>query len=88
MGPDAIALQNTAAAHGDKKQQLDDKPDIEYAEQGGTDIPAVVDIHGDVIKADWHAIRAKANDAEEYEHSLGIWQSMKTYKKVRLLLSP
>jgi hypothetical protein len=37
-----------------------------------TDLPAVVDIYGDVIKADWHAIRIKANEAEEYEHSLGL----------------
>lgn len=48
-------------------------PDIEFAEQGSetalpTDLPAVVDIYGDVIKTDWHAIRIKANEAEEYEH--------------------
>ena len=49
---------------------------------GEADPPAVVDIHGNVIKADWHVIRAKANEAEVYEHSLGLWQAMKAYKKV------
>ncbi|KAH8807102.1 MFS maltose permease MalP [Xylogone sp. PMI_703] len=60
--------------------------EIEHAERGGeialeTDLPAIVDIHGNVIKADWHAIRIKANEAEAYEHSLGLWEAMKLYKK-------
>ncbi len=70
-----------------ENQETEKHADIERAEQGGvvalpSDLPAVIDIHGDVIKADWHEIRAKANEAEEYEHSLGIWQAIKTYKKV------
>lgn len=61
--------------------------DIEYAEHGGgaalaSDVLAVVDIHGDVIKADWDTIRAKEIEAKEYDHALGLWQAVKTYKKV------
>lgn len=82
MSPaDAIAPQDPSVIESEKKEkeQFDEKqPDIEYA-----DVPAVVDVHGEVIKADWHTIRAKANDAEEYEHSLGLWQAMKSYKKAR-----
>jgi hypothetical protein len=75
-----------------KKKRLEEKyPDIEFAERGGdaalaADLPAIVDIHGDVIKADWHTIRAKANEAEAYEHSLGLWQAMKIYKKVHSIV--
>lgn len=71
-------------------KKFDEKhPDIAHVERGDmatlpSDLPAVVDIHGDVIKADWHAMRAKANEAEEFEHSLGLWQAMKLYKKVQL----
>ena len=85
IGPDAITPPVSAAIEKEKKtEKLDEgQPDIEYAEKGGeVDLPAVVDIHGDVIKADWHAIRAKANEAEAYEHSLGLWQAMRAYKKV------
>ncbi len=87
--PDAIAPQDPIITEGElkKKKREGMQSGIEYAEQGGgavlsTDLPAVVDIHGEVIKADWHVIRTKANEAEEYEHSLGVWQAMKTYKKV------
>ena len=85
IGPDAITPPVSAAIEREKKTKKlnEGQPDIEYAEKGGeADLPAVVDIHGDVIKADWHVIRAKANEAEVYEHSLGLWQAMKTYKKV------
>lgn len=80
---DAIAPQDPTAIEGEKKKLDEKQPDIEYAERGGDDLPAVVDIHGEVIKADWHTIRAKANEAEVYEHSLGLWQSMKSYQKVQ-----
>jgi hypothetical protein len=82
VGPDAIALQDVTAIESKKTKLNEKRHDIEYADPEPTDLPAVVDIHGDVIKADWHTIRAKANEAEEYEHSLGLWQAMKSYKKV------
>lgn len=84
IGPDAIISSVSTAIEREKTKKLDEgQPDIEYAEKGcEADLPAAVDIHGDVIKADWHAICAKANEAEAYEHSLGLWQAMKAYKKV------
>lgn len=74
---DAIAAQDPTAIESEKeKKKLGEKQfDIEYAKRGG-DLPAVVDVHGEVIKAE-------ANEAEEYEHSLGLWQAMKFYKKVQ-----
>ncbi|KIN00655.1 hypothetical protein OIDMADRAFT_29739 [Oidiodendron maius Zn] len=83
IGPDAIISSVSTAIEREKTKKLDEgQPDIEYAEKGcEADLPAAVDIHGDVIKADWHAICAKANEAEAYEHSLGLWQAMKAYKK-------
>lgn len=84
-GSDVIAMQDTAVAETREVEKTRDRKqsDIEFAGPRSEDtIPAVVDIHGDVIKADWHAIRVKANESEEYEHSLGLWQAMKTYKKV------
>ena len=86
--PDIIRRQEVPVADDHEKTNPDEKhPDIELARQGGeigpaTTVPAIVDIHGDVIKADWHAIRTQANEAEEYEHSLGLWEAVRTYKKV------
>jgi hypothetical protein len=86
---DTIDRPEIPVAHGLDRTNLDEKHrNIETAEQGGeigqaTTVPAIVDIHGDVVKADWHAIRTQANEAEVYEHSLGLWEAMRTYKKVR-----
>jgi hypothetical protein len=84
-----LAMQGQESRNNQTKND-GSSPEIEFAEQGGvgtmpSDLPAIVDIHGDVIKADWHAIREKANTAEAYEHSIGIWEACKIYKKVGLL---
>lgn len=85
---DIIDRQEVPVADDLERTNIDEKrPSIELAEQGGeigqaTTVPAIVDIHGDVVKADWHAIRVQANEAEVYEHSLGLWEAMRTYKKV------
>ena len=36
----------------------------------------------DLSKASWAEIKAEAEAAEEYEHSLTLWQSIKVYKAV------
>lgn len=85
--PGTIDRQEIPVADDFNRTNLDERHhNIETAEQGGeigqaTTVPAILDIHGDVVKADWHAIRTRANEAEVYEHSLGLWEAMRTYKK-------
>ena len=45
---------------------------------------AIANMDTSESKINWKAIQIKADDAEEYEHSLGFWQAAKIYKKVRL----
>jgi hypothetical protein len=74
LGADAAQVPRNVESQKKTTKNPDEKqPDIEFAGQGGetalpTNLPAVVDIYGDVIKTDWHAIRIKANEAEKYEH--------------------
>jgi hypothetical protein len=44
---------------------------------------AVVGENGEVLDAKWSALKEGANKAEEYEHSLSFWASVKEYKAVR-----
>jgi hypothetical protein len=44
---------------------------------------SVVGENGEVLDAKWSALREGANKAEEYEHSLSFWASVKEYKAVR-----
>ena len=75
---DSAEVPAKGEGYGEKVDHIESAP-----VQQVDDIPAIVDVHGDVIKADWHAIREKANAAEVYEHSISLWTAMKTYKKVR-----
>jgi hypothetical protein len=55
----------------------------EKVETGHTSDLAVVGENGEVLDAKWSALREGANKAEEYEHSLSFWASVKEYKAVR-----
>ena len=48
--------------------------DISYVEKTGSVVPGGDD--------QWARIKAEADEGEAYEHSLTVWQSVKTYRSV------
>jgi len=58
----------------------DEKLDGKY----GADISHVEETVSGGEKDQWSRIKANADEGEAYEHSLTVWQSVKTYRSVNV----